>query len=275
MRRRHGRDVAIIRATILAAAFVTAQQAGAQASSAPARITGRVIEAATGGGILAELTLEPNRRVRRTDRAGAFAFGSLDRGRYTVRAVALGFAPGSASIDLRDGQQATLTLRLEKAPITLRPVETIARSAAREQFDEVAGPSTVSIGSSDLARLPAVGDRDIVRAASLLPGVAARNDFSAGLNVRGGDADQNLVMLDGIPIYNPFHLGGLFGTFIDPAVRDIDVFTGEFPAQFGGRLSSLLDVRSAADSRPGVHGTSDMSLLSSAVRVSGATDGGG
>jgi hypothetical protein len=63
-----------------------------------------------------------------------------------------------------------------------------------------------------------LGEPDIIRAVQLLPGVEARNDFSTGLNVRGGESDQNLILIDGYPIYNPFHLGGLFSTFIDPTV---------------------------------------------------------
>ncbi|MFN8583329.1 MAG: TonB-dependent receptor [Gemmatimonadaceae bacterium] len=153
-------------------------------------------------------------------------------------------------------------------------VQTVAPSLERARFEELMAPGVTSISAEELARLPVVGDRDIVRAATLLPGVAARNDFSSGFNVRGGEADQNLVLLDGIPIYNPFHLGGLFGTFIDAAVRRVDVYTGAFPAEYGGRLSSVLDVRSAADLRPGIHATSDASLLSSSTRLSGATGSG-
>ena len=153
-------------------------------------------------------------------------------------------------------------------------MQTFARSTERERFDDLRVPGVVSVGTADLSLLPVIGDGDIVRAASLLPGVSARNDFSAGLNVRGGEADQNLVLLDGIPIYNPFHLGGLFGTFIDAGVRQIDVFTGAFPAQYGGRLSSVLDVKSVEDPRPGLRTTADVSLLSSSVMINGATGDG-
>ena len=85
----------------------------------------------------------------------------------------------------------------------------------------------------------------------LLPGVEARNDFSTGFNVRGGESDQNLILIDGYPIYNPFHLGGLFSTFIDPTVGDVTLMTGGFPARYGGRLSSVLDVTSAEPERAG------------------------
>ena len=78
---------------------------------------------------------------------------------------------------------------------------------------------TVQITARAAEGVPKFGDPDVMRIVQLLPGVEARNDFSTGFNVRGGEADQNLILLDGYPIYNPFHVGGLFSTFIDPTVR--------------------------------------------------------
>jgi len=87
-----------------------------------------------------------------------------------------------------------------------------------------------------MAGVPSVGEPDVVRVVQLLAGVSARNDYNSGLNVRGGSADQNLVLLDGIPIYNPFHMGGIFSTFMDATVGGIELRTGAFPARYDGRL---------------------------------------
>jgi hypothetical protein len=130
--------------------------------------------------------------------------------------------------------------------------------------------STVTIGAAAMAGVPNVGEPDVVRVVQLLPGVVARNDYNTGLNVRGGEADQNLILLDGHPIYNPFHLGGLFSTFMDATVGGIELMTGAFPARYGGRLSSVLDVHSADDPRPGVHATADISVLATSARLSGS-----
>jgi hypothetical protein len=92
--------------------------------------------------------------------------------------------------------------------------------------------------------------------------------------VRGGEADQNLVLLDGYPIYNPFHMGGLFGAFVEPMVDRVDFITGGFPARYGGRLSSVLDVRSAVEPRSGIHGRADISMIASTVALgSGMQEG--
>ncbi len=125
-----------------------------------------------------------------------------------------------------------------------------------------------------LSALPAVGEPDVMRAVQLLPGVVARHDFTAGLNARGGEQDQNLVLLDGMPLDQPFHLGGVFGTFMDATVGDLRLQAGAFPASYGGRLSSVLEVTSAEEARPGAHGEMQLSALAASLAVGGATPDG-
>ena len=160
-------------------------------------------------------------------------------------------------------------------PVRLPAVHTTAKLLERERFEQKPNVAAVSLESPALRAVPRfLSEGDVLRVVQLLPGVQARNDYSTGLNVRGGEADQNLILLDGYPIYNPFHLGGLFGTFIDPAVGRIDMLTGGFPAAYGGRLSSVLDVRSMEESRRGVHGTAEASLISSSLSLGGAMGDG-
>ena len=124
-----------------------------------------------------------------------------------------------------------------------------------------------------MSAAPPLGEVDVLHTVTMLPGVIARNDFDLGYDVRGGESDQNLVRLDGIPLYNPFHLGGVFGTFIDDAVGKADFLSGAFPAQYGGRLSSVLDVTSSEETQPGVHGTAALSLLAAHTNLGGAIPG--
>ncbi|HKW49649.1 MAG TPA: TonB-dependent receptor plug domain-containing protein, partial [Gemmatimonadaceae bacterium] len=161
-------------------------------------------------------------------------------------------------------------------PVVLPGMRTEADRTERRLFDTRPNVSNLSISAKDLTSAPRFfAEADVLRSMQLMPGVEARNDFTAGMNVRGGEADQNLVLLDGYPVYNPFHFGGLFGTFIDPAVGRVDMLTGAFPSQFGGRLSSVLNVRSAEDDRPGVHGTSEVSLIASTLSLGGALGANG
>ena len=131
-----------------------------------------------------------------------------------------------------------------------------------------------TIGTRELGLAPGFFGTDVLRNARLLPGLSARNDYSASLNVRGGESDQSVVTLDGIPLYHPFHLGGVLSSFIEPAVSRMDMYTGVFPARYGGHLSGVLDVRSAEEARSGVHGTTDINLLASSASLGGTTRAG-
>jgi hypothetical protein len=144
-----------------------------------------------------------------------------------------------------------------------------AASAARARFDTLAQPSIVTLSTREIARAPGVFEPDLMRTIQLLPGTVARNDYSTGYNVRGGETDQNLVQLDGITVFNPSHVGGLFSAFDINAVERADFLTGGFPASYSGRLSSVLDVTLRAGTREGVKGSGAISLLSSKLLVEG------
>ncbi|HEX6051775.1 MAG TPA: TonB-dependent receptor [Gemmatimonadaceae bacterium] len=250
---------------------VTAIASGASAQQrATGSLSGTVVNAATGAPVRAELVIDRPRRAVRADSAGRFTLGQLPPGRLRLRVTAFGYAPTDTSVAIRSGETTVLTLALRAVPQALAPVLTTAKHPERLRFEEQATPSVVTISGSEVRRVPALGEADVLRSVALLPGIVARNDFSAGFNVRGGEADQNLVLLDGIPIYNPFHLGGLFGTFIDKAVSGVDVLTGAFPSRYGGRLSSVLDVKSHEEVRGGAHGAAEVSLLSSSLFAGGA-----
>jgi hypothetical protein len=159
--------------------------------------------------------------------------------------------------------------------VALPTIETKARREERTAFETKPNAGTISITGRELTSAPRFfGEADILRAVRALPGVNARNDYSVGMNVRGGEADQNLVLLDGYPVYNPFHMGGLFGAFVEPMVDRVDFMTGAFPARYGGRLSSVLDVRSAKEPRPGMHGRADVSMLATTVALGRGMQGG-
>jgi hypothetical protein len=207
--------------------------------------------------------------------SGRVVIAGIAPGTVTVRARSLGFQDEDIVVTVPAGDTVRIIFRLVIAPLTFDPVVTVATPPERERFDEGKSFGIVTLDSRALASAPAVGERDILRTVQLLPGVVARSDFSAGYNVRGGESDQNLVLLDGIPIYNPFHLGGLFGTFIEPTVGEVEMLLGGFPAPYGGRLSSVLDVRTAQEERSGIHGTVGVSLLASSATLSSAIHGTG
>jgi hypothetical protein len=158
--------------------------------------------------------------------------------------------------------------------VTLPGLRTEAQRFERGEFDSRVTLGELNVSGHELRAAPVFIEPDVLRSAQALPGIAARSDYTAGFNVHGGEADQNLILLDGYPIFSPFHAGGLFSTFIDPTVSRVDLRTGALPVEFGGRLSSVIDVRSVEHSSGGLTGSWQTSLLSSLGSLGESFDGG-
>jgi hypothetical protein len=120
-----------------------------------------------------------------------------------------------------------------------------------------------------------LGEKDVLKSIQLLPGVSAAGDGNSGFYVRGGAADQNLVLLDGMTVYNPSHLLGFFSTFNPDAVRDLTLYKGALPPQYGGRLSSVADIRMNEGNNQGYHATGSAGLLTVSGEIEGPIEKGG
>ena len=203
-----------------------------------------------------------------TDPEGFFALGGLPAGEFSLVFSRLGLATDTLLVPVgTDSVEVFLeTSAVELAGIL---VETSAAARARVRFEQSAQASAVTVDARDILRTPTFLEADVIRMIQLLPGTGAINDYTVGYNARGGEVDQNLIQLDGVTIFNPSHLGGLFSTFDAQAVGDIEYLIGGFPANYSGRLSSVLDVRTRPGRREfGVMG--QISLLSSKVLVEGS-----
>jgi hypothetical protein len=181
---------------------------------------------------------------------GRASFDGLSPARYEVTARHLGLIGEWRSVQVAAGRTTRLELQLRQDAVTL-PGVVVEAERRRARFEETAGRTVAEITQRELKLLPAVGEADVLRAIEVLPGVISTSDFSSAFNVRGGSADQNLILLDGLPIFNPFHLGGLFSVFNSDMVASAELMSGGFPAQYGGRVSSVL----AVQSDPGTSGT--------------------
>jgi hypothetical protein len=231
-------------------------------------VTGRVTQAESGAPLAgAAVVLAGTGRGALSDSAGSFTISGLAPRSYRLQARQQGYQEQERLVSVRPGETTFVSFSLVVATQVLGAVRTEARAPDHELFLRRPSLGTTSLNTRSVSAVPRLGEADIIRVIQLLPGVGARNDFSTGFNVHGGEADQNLVLIDGYPIYNPFHLGGLFSTFMDATVRDVTLMTGAFPARYGGRLSSVLDVRSALEGRPGLHGSVEVSLLGSTATL--------
>lgn len=242
------------------AAAQRASLAGFVRDSAGVGIPAAVVSLAPPGAIAGT----PASRTVATDDRGRF-FLELDAGTWRLRAGRLGYVDTTLVFALAAGERRVLAITLEELPVALDPVM-VERMRERERFEGEAGMSARVLTAEQLGSLPGLAEPDVLRAIEVLPGVVSTSDFSSAFNVRGGAADQNLILLDGIPIYNPFHLGGLFSVFNSDMIARAELMAGGFPARYGGRVSSVLDVESDAGDA-GLEVDGGLSLLAARIAV--------
>lgn len=254
---------------LLALLTLPARAIGAQQPARDGVIAGTVLSERGGDPVVrAAVSIAGARTGARTDDRGRFHLDAAP-GSYTLRIRALGYEYAQRPVTVVAGDTTPITIVLTPIPLQLQAVETRARPRQRETFENVPEVGTFTLRGSTLREVPPVGEPDVLRAVTLMPGLVVRSDYTAGYNVRGGESDQNLILLDGVPVYNPFHLGGLFGTFLDETVQEVNLMTGGFPAPYGGRLSSVLEVSTADEAQRGVHGAVTASLLSTSGVLGG------
>jgi len=153
----------------------------------------------------------------------------------------LGYEPQIKIVQLTSDLR--LDVKLEPSAVGIKEVVVSVASDLSDRNVSRIQPGIIDIPVAKIRELPAIlGEKDVLKIVQLLPGVQAGNEGTTGFYVRGGNADQNLVQLDEAVVYNPNHLFGLFSTFNSRALNHVDLIKGGFPAQYGGRLSSILDI---------------------------------
>ncbi|CAM3459007.1 TonB-dependent receptor [Pontibacter korlensis] len=193
---------------------------------------------------------------------------SLPEGKHTLQATYVGYTTDTRNINLKGGNPESINFTLEPASNELKVVE-IEASSLRQRLNDTR-MSVESLSSREASLLPALfGEVDLVKTMQLKPGIQSGGEGSSGLYVRGGGPDQNLVLLDGAMIYNPSHLFGFFSVFNPDAVKSVELYKGGFPAQFGGRLSSVVDVSMHKGNNERISTKGGIGLISSRLTVDG------
>ena len=175
---------------------------------------------------------------------GANAYGfftlTVPAGTYTVEASFVGYAPQQQKLTAAVSQR--LAFKLGAGGRELSEVVVTARSADAGISKAQMGVETIDL--KQIAKVPVLfGEKDVLKTLTLLPGIKSAGEGSSGFSVRGGAYDQNLILLDEAPVYNASHLLGFFSTFNSDAIKDLTVYKGNMPAQYGGRLSSVVDIK--------------------------------
>ena len=204
-----------------------------------------------------------------SDRLGSFRISAVMPGPYTLRVQALGYAEHAEDVVVGLSAVVEVEVRLQRSALELEGISVEAeRARDRIRFEEVGGATIRELDLADLRNVPGVAEPDPVRAIEVLPGVVSTSDFSAAFHVRGGSQDQNLILLDGMPVFSPFHLGGLFSVFNADMIDRVELQSGGFPAEHGGRVSSVLQIETEAGAG-GLAVDAAVSLLATRAAVGG------
>ena len=228
-------------------------------------VSGTVTDAASGESLIGATVYAPT--LGRGVTTNAYGFYSLTLPASPTRLVAsyVGLATDDVTLPLRDNLRRDIALAADSTGLGEVVVEALDADVAS------AGPyASVALTGDDVQALPALlGEADVLKALQLQPGVSGGAEGTSGLQVRGGTPDQTLVLLDGIPVYNASHLFGFLSVFNADAVKRVELFKGGFPARYGGRLSSVVDVRMREGNEQEREGHARIGVLSSQALAEG------
>ncbi|WP_420153570.1 TonB-dependent receptor [Siphonobacter sp.] len=210
-------------------------------SNEKATISGYIKDAANGEGLIGVSVFVKERSTGTTTNTYGFYSITLPKGKYTLVYTYVGYQRQEKQVDLTT-QDVKQDLELKDEGVQLQDV--VIRSQGEDENVKSVEMSVNKVDIKTIRQMPALlGEVDLVRSIQLLPGVSTVGEGASGFNVRGGDVGQNLILLDEAPVYNASHLFGFFSVFNPDAVKDVKLVKGGIPANYGGRISSILDVR--------------------------------
>ncbi|MDB5011470.1 MAG: TonB-dependent receptor [Mucilaginibacter sp.] len=230
-------------------------------------ISGIIKDEATGEALIgATVTIKgmPNNAVL-GNTYGFYSLSALE-GDYTLTYTFVGYTPVSRTISLHNDVNLNITLNSKNS------LQEVVISNKTPNNDNVLSPQ-MGVEKLDMSQINSVpvifGEKDILKTISLLPGVEAASEGNTGYYVRGGASDQNLILLDEATVYNASHLFGFFSTFNSDAIKGASLYKGGMPAQYGGRLSSVLDVKMNEGNNKEYTVDGGIGLISSRIKVEG------
>ena len=200
-----------------------------------------------------------------TNTYGFYSLTLPDSDSLTIAFGYLGYKPEFRKLALSQNVELNIDLQSET---TLNEVEIVASRV--EKVSESAEMSKVDVPVSQIRNIPMLlGEKDVMKVLQLMPGVQTGSEGNSGLYVRGGGPDQNLIILDGATVYNASHLFGFFSLFNGDALKSVELTKGGFPARYGGRLSSVIDLNMKEGNKEELHGEGGVGIISSRLMLEG------
>lgn len=214
---------------------------------------------------MATVLLIPDSAYTTSDENGAFSL-SVRAGNVSLIVSYTGYESHKKTFVLRKDVILQVTMRAKIDQ--LKVIEVVGQKYSQQDVFESTRTGTTTLTRDDINAIPVLGgEADIIKTLQLLPGVIRGIEGTSDLFVRGGAADQNLLLLDDAPIYNSSHLFGFLSVFNPDILDKVDAVNGGFPAEYGGRLSSILDVKTRPDIAQQTHVTADIGLIASRLYV--------
>ena len=230
-------------------------------------ISGFVSDSSSGEVLIgANVFLQETGQGMATDLNGYYIIQEILPGNYTIMVSYIGFDMYKQKTRLSDDESKKVNINLVEQVVQLTEIEVTAEKLQRRNNIQ---PSKINLSPRMMKAAPALAEPDLFRTIQALPGVLTTSEFSTGLVIRGGNTDQNLIMLDGITVYNPSHLGGVFSNFIVDGVKEAELIKGAYNAEYGGRLSAVLNVLSREGNKNQFKGKASLSLLSAQTTLEG------
>ena len=204
-------------------------------------VYGSVYDATSGESLpFANIQIKDSHLGTITNQQGHFTLLNVPRDKTVLIFQYIGYEPRTIDLKHFDKNLNDLEIGLEQMPLISKEITVNANLVKMFNVEKEAGKCAIS--PNQLASLPAIGDKDVSRTLQLLPGISTNNYGGSGVNIRGGLASENLVLLDGMPLYHMYHSFGYFSAFNSSVIKDVRIYKGGFPANYGGRTSGVLNL---------------------------------
>ena len=227
-------------------------------------ISGSVTDSASGETLIGAAVMDlRSGKGALTNDQGRFSL-TLKSDSVRLRVTYVGYQPIFEDLVLKSNQKRTFRMH---SSVELKTVVVTSERVDNARSSQM---SAISVPIEQLKSVPVLfGEADLVKALQLLPGVQSGSEGNSGFYVRGGGPDENLFLLDGVPLYNVSHMGGFFSAFNTDAVKNVTLYKGSFPARFSGRLSSVLDITTNNGNDKQLHGSGSIGFISAKLNLEG------
>ncbi|GJQ20449.1 MAG: TonB-dependent receptor [Bacteroidia bacterium] len=197
---------------------------------------------------------------------GFYLIPNVPPGEYTISASSVGYERKQQRVFV--GLTGPVIVNLSLVPTTVEMAEVVVTESGKRELKEI-NTSVHILDQKDIKIVPVTVQEDVFRSITILPGIVSTSDVNSHFYVRGGGGDQNLILLDGMKIYNPFHAFGIFSIFDSDIIKTTEVYTGAFPPGYGGRLSSVVNMTTRDGKGTGVGGRANVNFLSTKLQMEG------